>query len=273
MKTNRSKTTIVALISAAALAYTAPAFLSGGEDRTSGTNLFSSAALHAETSKKADVHYFRGNAVDLNTGKFLYSENHAEFRSNGKHTHSIVTYRDANGKTFARKRISFTKNTTQPDFRMEDFRDGYVEGATLLGNSRFQFFKRSDESAELQKEIVKMASPGVIDGGFDYFVRENFPALAAGQAKSVNFGVSARFTYFTFVISKVSDLKRQGRDAVRFKLAPKNFVLRQLIDPLYITYDRETRRLLEYSGYTNIDDGTDSGRNFEARIVFNYPKK
>ncbi len=229
--------------------------------------------LYAEAGKQSEVHYFRGNAVDLNTGKFLYSENHAEYRSSGKHTHSIVTYRDKQGKVFARKRISFTKNTNRPDFRMEDLRDGYLEGATSLGSGRHQFFKRSGKDEELQKEVVTMASPGVIDGGFDYYVRENFDALAAGQARTVNFGVSARFTYFSFVISKVRDTKVRGRDAVRFKLAPQNFILRQLIDPLYITYDREARRLLEYSGYTNIDDGTDSGRNFEARIVFNYPQK
>lgn len=235
----------------------------------------SQSGLQAETSAaaKSDVRYFRGNAVDLNTGRFLYSENHAEYRQAGRHTHSIVTYRNAQGKAFARKRITFARNATQPDFRLEDFRDGYIEGAKGLGGSRFQFFKRSNRDSELQKEVVNISAPGVIDGGFDYYVRNNFAALSRGEARSVNFGVSARFTYFTFVISKVSNGQRAGRPTVKFKLAPQNFILRQLIDPLFITYDAEDRRLLEYRGYTNIDDGTDSGKNFEARIVFNYPKK
>ncbi|MEQ9363909.1 MAG: hypothetical protein RIF32_06690 [Leptospirales bacterium] len=272
MKRQHSRKTIPAVLTVAALLLFGPGFIPATIYDVSSENV-PGGVLHAETPDKADVIYFRGNARDLESGKFLYSENHAEFRSNGKHTHSIVTYRDADGKAFARKRITFTKSTSQPDFRMEDFRDGYVEGATLLGDSRFQFFKRSKKGAELEKGVVKIASPGVIDGGFDYFIRENFDSLAAGQAQTVNFGVSARFTYFSFVISKTGDLKRQGRDAVRFKLAPQNFILRQLIEPLYITYDRESRRLLEYTGYTNIDDGTQNGRNFEARIVFSYPEK
>lgn len=266
MTIKRSIQTISTILFAAGI-LTLPPVLQPAKDSRTGSS------LNAETAKKAEVIYFRGNASDLQTGKFLYSENHAEFRSMDKHTHSIVTYRDAGGKVFARKRITFTKSTNQPDFRMEDFRDGYIEGATLLGNSRFQFFKRSDKEAALEKEVVTIGTPGVIDGGFDYFVRENFASLAAGQAKKVNFGVSARFTYFSFVISKVGDLKRKGRDAIRFKLAPDNFLLRQLIDPLFITYDKESLRLLEYTGYTNIDDGTRKGRNFEARIVFNYPQK
>lgn len=233
------------------------------------------SGLAAETASKqqSKVRYFRGNAVDLKTGKFLYSENHAEYRRGEQHTHSIVTYRDAQGKAFARKRITFTRNATQPDFRLEDFRDGYVEGAKLLGGTRFQFFKRSERGAELEQEVVSISAPGVIDGGFDYYVRNNFAALSRGEARSVNFGVSARFTYFTFVISKVRNGQRAGRPTVQFKLAPQNFVLRQLIDPLFVTYDAENKRLLEYRGYTNIDDGTSSGTNFEARIVFNYPDK
>ena len=84
----------------------------------------SSAGPSPDVGEKPVVNYFRGNALDLETGKFLYSENHAEYPIGGEHAYSIVTYRDPNGNVFARKRISFVKNPTQPDFQLEDFRDG-----------------------------------------------------------------------------------------------------------------------------------------------------
>ncbi len=213
---------------------------------------------------------YRGNAYDLDTGKFIYSENHAEHWSNGKHIYSVVTYRDASGKAIARKRITFTENPVQPTFEMKDLRDGYVEGAKRLSSDRYRFYKKSSESAQLQEGVVQASRPAVIDGGFDYYIRRNFDSLAAGKAHTVNFAVPARLAYYSFRVSKVKDLTIGDRSAVMFQFAPQNFILRQLVKPLYVSYDRETKRLLVYSGYTNIDDGSGSS-NYEARIVFDYP--
>ena len=70
---------------------------------------------------------FNGEAFDLKTGKRLYYDHHEEFWENGKHIYSIIQYKDTNGKVFAKKRIVFQKSATRADFKLEDFRDGYIE--------------------------------------------------------------------------------------------------------------------------------------------------
>lgn len=231
--------------------------------------LFAAGAPVAAVTNDGVVRY-RGNAYDLATGKFIYSENHAEHWSGGKHIFSIVTYKDAAGNVIARKRITFTASAVQPAFEMTDLRDGYVEGAKRLSAGQYRFYKKSKEGAPLQQEVVQAPAPAVIDGGFDYYIRRNFDGLAAGKTHTVNFAVPARLAYYSFTISKVKDLTVGNRPAVMFQFAPQNFILRQLVEPLYVSYDRETQRLLVYSGYTNIDNGSGSG-NYEARIVFDYP--
>ena len=99
------------------------------------STIFRNALLHgvillvttAEASAPGTLK-FRGDAYDLATGKFVYSENHSEFYKDGKHAYSRVSYRDAAGKEFASKIITFTPNRTQPTYELRDVRDGYIEG-------------------------------------------------------------------------------------------------------------------------------------------------
>ena len=71
-----------------------------------------------------DVVRFRGDAYDLATGKFVYSENHSEYRKAGVHVYSRVSYRDRSGKEFANKLITFQGNKMQPTYELRDARDG-----------------------------------------------------------------------------------------------------------------------------------------------------
>lgn len=210
---------------------------------------------------------FRSRAYDLNTGKFLYTENHTERWRGGKHVSSTVVYRKPGGEVIASKTITFAGDRTAPDFRLEDKRSQLVEAAKKVGGGRIQTQFRPAEGGEMQTAVINPPGPVVIDGGFDFFVRDNFDKLKAGQTMTANFVVTSRKTYFTCTISKVQETEFQGRKAIVFKMVPTNFVIRQLADAIYITYDLESSRLLRYRGQSNLESAP-GGSMYDVNIVF-----
>ncbi len=67
---------------------------------------------------------YRSNAYDIASGRYVYSENHTEVWQNGRHVYSDVVYTAADGSVLAKKRITFTRSRTAPDFQLEDLRSG-----------------------------------------------------------------------------------------------------------------------------------------------------
>lgn len=211
---------------------------------------------------------YRSNAYDIKSGKYMYTENHAEHWQNGKHAYSIVTYTDPQGKLMAIKKIVFTASKTSPNYDLSDKRSGLEEGARINGNSATLYHKSSSSDAR-QSRTLNVPSPMVVDGGFDYFVRSNMQSLMAGKTLTGNFTVSHRLDYFPCRIYKVKDLTFLERDAVMFVMEPTNIVIRQLADPIYIIYDKKTGRLLRFTGVSNLEKP--DGSNYRVHIVFRYP--
>ncbi|MBR31293.1 MAG: hypothetical protein CMN77_08250 [Spirochaetaceae bacterium] len=211
---------------------------------------------------------YRSNAYDIKTGKYMYTENHAEHWQNGKHAYSIVTYTDPQGKVMAVKRIVFTGSKVAPNFDLSDKRSGLEEGARVSGNSVTLYHKPSSSEGK-DSQTVNVPSPIVVDGGFDYFVRSNMQSLLAGKTLTGNFTVSHRLDFFPCRIYKVKDLTFLERDAVMFVMEPTNIVIRQLADPIYIIYDKKTGRLLRFTGVSNLEKP--DGSNYRVHIVFRYP--
>lgn len=208
---------------------------------------------------------FRGDAYDLSTGKFVYSENHAEFYTGDTHLYSRVSYRDASGKEFASKLITFTPIRTQPTYELRDTRDGYVEGLMREGSTTVYYFKRKFDEP-LKEKRVKTPSPAVFDGGFDYFVRENLNEICSGTNKSFYFAVPVELDYFRFRVAK-----QEGGDICRMNLELDNLFLRQIVKPIKLWYEIKTGRLMKYEGISNIN-GSDA-KSLKVRVVFTYPGK
>lgn len=213
----------------------------------------------------------RSHAYDFKSGKFLYSENHSEHYSGDTHTHSIVRYKDPNEKLFAQKRIDFGKKRTQPDFFLEDSRTGYYDKAKLANasNQTFALEHRRSKDQNVQKKNLQVPGLVVVDGGFDYFIRDNFDEVSSGKTIKGYFVLTNRLDYFQCRVKKTKDLTYKGRDAVQFVLTPENFIIRSIADKIIVTYDKKTKRLLEYIGISNLQD--DLGDDFpKVKIVFKY---
>jgi len=218
--------------------------------------------------EKPRYQYF-GKAYDLKSGKYLYSDNHREFYSGDKHIYSLISYKDAKGNEFGRKNIQFSPNATTPTFKTEDFRDGYIEGAEVKGNQVKLFFRRKFEDPIEEKSYIPQR-PSVMDGGFDYFVRENWEKLSKGERMSFHFLAPVQLDDYLFAVEKIKDDTWKDRNALYLKLEIDNFILKRIVNPFLLVYDYNTKRILQFEGLSNIND--ENGKSLKVKIVYDYPK-
>lgn len=218
------------------------------------------ATAHAES-----VHRFRGDAYDLRTGAFVYSENHTAFHKGKDHVYSRVSYRDKKGHEFASKLITFAPVRTQPTYELNDSRDGYMEGIRREGGKTVYYARRSKEQ-QTKTKVVTAPQPAVFDAGFDYFVQEHFDAICAGNNRSFYFAVPVELDYFKFRL-----VRKSISDVCHVYLELDNVLLRQVVKPIKLWYDVNKRRLTKYEGISNIN-GAD-GKSMYVRVVFNYQDK
>lgn len=211
---------------------------------------------------------YQAQAYDLKTGAELYSEHHRERWQEDRLLDATVEYRKPGGEVFATKDLSYEAGVTTPSFEMEDHRNGDRAGAEVDGDAVTLFTQESGE-AEADGERMKLPASAVIDAGFAYFVTRQWDRLTAGETVPLDFAVPARHRFVAFRALKTDEGTSQGRAILRVRMQPSNPIFRLLVDPIDLTFDRETRRLLVFEGLSDIED--DEGDSQKVRIVFDYP--
>jgi hypothetical protein len=238
------------LASAGPATPSAPASLSATAARSSAPATLSAAERYEGTA------YVRG------TDRIAYRETHWLFDRDGTRQR-LVLYRCADGTPFARKWLREVPSAIAPDFDYEDARDGYREGVRTEQGERLVFV-RENAHAALETRPLPASADGVLDAGFDAFVREHWQDLAAGRAPHLDFLIPSRFEYLSFSLSAVHDTTLDGEPAreVKMRLARWYGFAVPSVD---LTYDR-AGRLMEFDGVGNVRDAAGKAQN--VRIVF-----
>jgi hypothetical protein len=208
---------------------------------------------------------YAGNAYDLKSGELYYTEEHQEIWEGQTHTSTLISYKNPEGKTIVKKELDFKTGHLTPSFLQTDFRDGYMEGAEVSEHSVKVLYRKSSRH-DLETAVLEVPPPVVVDGGFNYFVKQNWPTLLEGRTLAFNFVVPAEQDYYSFQLSKVEEGTLEGKEAVIYKMELKNFILRQLVPPIMLTYNVETKRLLKYEGISNINNA--KGKSYFVKIIY-----
>jgi hypothetical protein len=209
---------------------------------------------------------YAGTACDLsNKSNVYYTEEYSEQLVDGKHVQTSIVYKDKAGKTFAGKTLNYSDDKIKPDFRMEDRRTGYIEGAEVIGNTIKVFYKEANNKP-LNSKILTVPGTAIIDGGFNYYVKDKWNDIVKGADIHFNFVVPERLDYYSFRIVKDKEIVCNGKPAYVFRMEPGNYILRQIIDPIVLTYEKSTKRLIKYEGISNLNDN--KGKRYIVSIVY-----
>lgn len=215
-------------------------------------------------SRKKNVVY-AGDAMEVGTASKVYTEEHEEVMDADKHIATITNYKDPSGKIIAKRKLDFSKSFIRPDFKLEDLREGYVEGAEVT-NGGIRVFKKKKGEELKSKEIV-VPEPSVVDGGFNYFVKSHWDEIMKGSVVTFNFVVPSQLDYYKFRVRKVKEGNYQGRTSITVNLEVDNFLMRAFVSPIKIMYDVQTRRILLYEGISNINKPA-AGQCYVVRLIY-----
>lgn len=227
--------------------------------------LLAALLLIVGTSARADeVMRFYGYAYDLKTGRYLYTEVHAQNLREGRWTGGAIDYYWPNGEKFGHKTLDFSGDEFVPVFTLE-LQHGYMEGITA-NRGKVEMVRREGRDRKVETETVDKVTPMCADSGFHSCLRANFLQLLAGKSVKFTLAVAGSLDSFRFRASKAGDTTWQGIKAVQFRVEPDS-LLRLLAGPLELIYEPTQRKLLEFRGISNIHDPK-TQKPYETRIIY-----
>lgn len=208
---------------------------------------------------------FYGYAYDLQSGKYLYTEVYREEVDRDQWISGHTSYYAPDGSRLGEKTLSFSSDRYVPVYTLDLPSAGYSEGITSVGPEGLQMFKESRDKGRQEKLVPKL-DPIVADSGFHSYLYDHMAELAAGKTLKFRFAAAGQLDSYSFRARKIGDLSFEGRAAIQLKIDPDS-LLRFLVEPLILTYDPQTKQLLEYRGITNVANPA-TGRPYNARIDY-----
>lgn len=222
----------------------------------------------------ADSLWATGTAWAPDKSRVLYQEFH--FAENPElDLPTRVQYRTPDGELFAEKVMDYTPVMTAPRIRQIDYRNSArieTQPLTDMRPPRVEIGFQAHDSNQFVQAQVPLREDLVVDAGFDPFIRANWDRLTTGRAVSAHFLVPARQDT---VRVNLSSTDQRNCSAVQAPLSC--FVIRPagllrvvgfLVDPIYIGYEQDSRRLAMFSGISNLRD--DRGEPQNVLITYEY---
>lgn len=182
-----------------------------------------------------------GSAYDQQGGHLLYTERHF---CTEHYLQCEVEYRDSSGVLIAKKTLDYSGSQFSPELTMIDYRSNSTVSVPTSG----------------QEGVV-------VDAGFDNFVRSIWDKLDGGD--------SVRFPFLVPGFAKPLEMRaareRSGdcsREQLCLVIKLDSWLFRMLASPIELSYSREQRKLLRFSGVSNIK-GT-NGETLSVNIHYSY---
>ena len=179
-----------------------------------------------------------GEARDLATGTTLYLE---QYYCSEDGLACSVFYLRPNEEVIASKEIDYSPSPRAPALTFRDFR------------------------ADREIRIDAGDGEAVVDAGFDNFVRLQWQDLSEGEEVKFPFRIVDREKPIRMRASREESCEA-GRLCLEIRL--DSWLLGSLVDPIQLTYDESSQRLLRFQGISNLK--SDAGRSQKVDIRYRY---
>ncbi|MFT6122952.1 MAG: hypothetical protein ACJASG_001480 [Oleiphilaceae bacterium] len=220
---------------------------------------------------------FTGKAYDLDSEHLLYVERHnIKLTAAGEYLSSQVNYFDPDGKLIATKYLDFSDSQTMPKLRFVDGRiNAKIEVETFDKKKQHGVRILQERGSERQVSEVKTEDKqtSIIDAGFNLYAMSNWQRLIEGGTLEMDFLALTRSEYIGFKLEPANLENKAETGHMVLSLSPQNFFISLLMEPIYLTYDINSKRLIRFEGLTNlemVEQGKGLGDNFVARIEYSY---
>lgn len=210
-----------------------------------------------------------GFVRDTATQRYLYTEVH-EFQkaADGQVQTALTRYFDPQGREIGRKTLDYRASRYVPLYRLDLPGQRYAEGVRS-NTGAVVVFKRDGEREETK---TLPAEPGLeaADSGFNHLLLDQLPRLLQGETVSFRLIAAGNTDRYRFRAQKAGELTVNQTPAVRLRVEPDS-MLRWLVDPIDIVYDKQGTRLMSYRGVSNILDAQTGKVHKRVDITYGGP--
>ena len=205
-----------------------------------------------------------GSAYDLETNEVLYTENHCVLNDR-----RVVEYRDVKDKLIAHKLVDYSSGLLTPSFVQLNVEQNDVIKVKPL-DDRVEMQRRNldvgvDQDPQAKNRSSTLAL--VVDAGFDNFIRQYWDRLLEGEVVTFQFPAAARSELFEFKVNRMNC--SYGDESQQcFNLRLDSWLLRMMVAPIELGYDKQSRQLKRFRGLANIENK--SGQGYTVDIRYQY---
>lgn len=228
-------------------------------------NAASSGADYAQPNRFSGTVYETASG----TNKVLFTFLRTAVRSNGT-IHVVRDFLYPNGSVAAREVATF-KDGRLLSFHLDERQTG-ARGNSAVSGSKL-LFEWLGPDGKKKTDSEDMESNTLIGDMIPYFILDHWKELSTGKAVNFRFIASSRLETVGFKLVKDSEVTWRGKPALRLRMEPSSVIIRQIVDPLYFTVERDgSHRVLEYVGRTTpkLREGS-KWKDLDARTVYEWP--
>ena len=213
--------------------------------------------------------WITGYAYSKESDQLLYHEVH--YRSSLESSVSNrVDYIAPDQEVIVAKTLDFSESLLAPAIEQRDYRNATAI-FTRYTSTGFEVGYKNNDTA-LRVNSLNRSESLVVDAGFDSFVRQHWDTLIEGDTVRAQFLVPARLDTVNIGIraTQQTHCRTQSDQALCLIVRPAGLLrlLGWFVDPLYLAYERDSKRLLQYSGISNLLD--DNGAPQDVIIRYEY---
>jgi hypothetical protein len=198
--------------------------------------------------------------------KYVYREKHTLELEAGKVIRSTTVYTDQKGKILAQIKNDYRRSLSVPEHEMEDLVHGGAHGVRYK-NSDIVMFNREGKKEETKIVRVEDFRNKLLVGGqgFHYYLMENLEEIIKKGKVDLKFLIPGRLDAYDFYLK----VARVSEDTVELEIEIDNWFLRLFAPKLELLYDRKKKRLLKYTGLSNIKN--EDKELMKVKISYRYP--
>ncbi len=205
------------------------------------------------------------------TNKILFTFRRTAVRSNtAVHVGRDFVY--PNGALAARESIVFEGGELR-SFQLEEKQTGARGSSSVTTDAKRKLHFDWLADGKTKTDSEAFVTDTVVGDMIPQFIITHWNELARGEAVNFRFIASSRLETVGFKLVKESEVDWRGRAALRLRMEPSSFVIRQIVDPLYFIVEKDgAHRVLEYVGRITPKqrDGA-KWKDLDARTIYEWP--
>jgi hypothetical protein len=195
-----------------------------------------------------DTQVYKGEAKLK--GKLVYTETHTITLDNGKIKSSETVYTDPKGGILARLTNDYSKSISLPEHLMQDLLHKNKHGLRYLQLTPVMFNQDEKEEEETKKINPNDYKGKLLVGGqgLHYYLVSNFEDVLKQETLKLKFAIPGRLDVYDFYLK----VRSKSPEKVIFEVEIDNWFLKLFAPKLKMVYDPIKKRLISYSGLSNI---------------------